>query len=365
VAFAAPLLCLARWGSGWVAGDAAGVVRALDGDGRVVWQFHAGGAVNTVCAADVDGDGAPEVVAGCEDCHVHLLDASGRERWRRRFGILPATYGLYAGLGQIRRVHVDDLDADGRPEIYVSPDNMHLHALSPDGEERWRMVSQYGPFTAYCPLDLYGEGRRVLAGGMSRNTCHSAVQVIDASGQYVDLYVNDGWTSSLGDVCAGDLDGDGRLEILAGTNRGWLRLFDARPQPLGRPMPPFQGDVTMKSFEWAEPRDRIRWARHLGGPVQAVAAFAGLAVGGSEAGFVTAFDPAGCKRWFVQAGAPVARLLADGQRCVALTRNGGALVIDPDGRVRDQMRLGGSPAAAELADNQCVVACNDGGVYVL
>jgi hypothetical protein len=348
-----------------VTGDAAGAVRALDAGGRVVWRFDAGSPVNALCAADVDGDGALEVAAGCEDCRVHLLDRDGRQRWERRFGILPATYGLYAGLGQIRRVHVDDLDADGQPEIYVSPDNMHLHALAPDGAERWRMVSQYGPFTAYCAIDLYGEGRRVLAGGMSRNTCHSAVQVVDASGRYVDLYVNDGWTSSLGGVWAGDLDGDGKLEILAGTNRGWLRLFDARPQPLGRPLPPFQGDVTMKSFEWAEPRDRIRWARHLGGPIQAVAAFAGLAVGGSEAGFVTAFDPAGRKRWYVQADGAVARLLADGDRCIALTRDGQALVIDPDGRPRAALQLGGSPAAAELADNTCMVACADGGLYAI
>ena len=227
------------------------------------------------------------------------------------------------------------------------------------------MTSLYGPYTCYQAIDLYGEGRRVLAGGMSFNTCHSAVQVIDHTGHYVDLYVNDGWTSSLGAVWVGDIDGDGNLEIAAGTNRGWVRVFNARAQPLGRPMPPFFGDVTLKSFEWAEPRDRIRWASHLGEPVRAVAGFAGMVVGAADNGSVTAFTPSGDKRWSARAPSAVLHLLALGERCYALGRGGEVTILDPNGRTIDSAQLGGSPTAAVTDEHTCVVTTTDGGLYVL
>ena len=359
VKFAAPLRALVACGTGWLVGDEAGLVRRLDESGKGQWQYQTGGAVNSL---DSRGD---LIVAGCEDRRVYAFDGQGRLLWQREFGLLPETYGLYAGLGQIRRVHIDDLDADGQAEIYVSPDNMHLHALDADGHERWRMVSLYGPYTTYQAVDLYGDGRRELAGGMSDNTCHSAVQVIDASGHYIDLYVNDGWTSSLGAVWVGDIDADGKLEIAAGTNRGWLRVFDARPQPLGRPMPPFYGDVTLKSFAWAEPRDRIRWARHLGEPVRAVVGFAGLVVGAADNGFVTAFDPSGARRWHARAQEAVARLVVAGGLCYALGRAGEVVALDASGGVTSRAQLGGAPTAAESRDGRLIVTCADGGLYVI
>ena len=359
VKFDAPLRTLVGVEQGWLVGDEAGLVRRLDESGKAQWQFQAGGAVNSL---DSRGD---LIVAGCEDRTVYALDRQGRPLWQREFGLLPETYGLYAGLGQIRRVHIDDLDADGQVEIYVSPDNMHLHSLNADGHERWRMVSLYGPYTTYQAVDLYGDGRRVLVGGMSFNTCHSAVQVIDHTGHYIDLYVNDGWTSSLGAVWVGDIDADGKWEIAAGTNRGWVRMFDARLQPLGRPMPPFYGDVTTKSFAWAEPRDRIRWASHLGEPVRAVAGFAGLVVGAADNGFVTAFDPSGVKRWHARAHEAATQLVIGGALCYALGRAGEVTALDAQGAVTSRVQLGSAPTAAESRDGRLVVTCTDGGLYVI
>jgi outer membrane protein assembly factor BamB len=361
--FDAPLRALVGCGPGWLVGDEAGLIRKLDERGQVQWQFKAGGAINSL---DSSASGGRElIVAGSEDRKVYALDGQGRLLWQREFELFPETYGLYAGLGQIRRVHIDDLDADGRPEIYVSPDNMHLHALDTEGAELWRLLSLYGPYTTYQAVDLYGDGQRVLVGGMSFNTCHSAVQVIDHTGHYIDLYVNDGWTSSLSTVWVGDIDADGRLEIAAGTNRGWVRVFNARPQPLGRPMPPFYGDVTLKSFSWAEPRDRIRWARHLGEPVRAVVGFAGLVVGAADNGFITAFDPYGVKCWHVRAHAAVTRLVVVGEQCYALGRTGEVLTLDSQGVVMSRAQLGGAPVAAQARDGQLWMTSTDGGLYVI
>ena len=358
-----PLRALGGDGQGWLIGDAAGAVRKLSDQFDEVWRYECGGAINTLSCGWANGERL--IVAGGEDCRLYALSAEGRLLWQRAFGVLPETYGLYAGLGQIRRAHIDDLDADGAPEIYVSPDNMHLHALTPDGRERWRKKILYGPFVEYQSVDLYGEGQRVLVGGMSSNTCHSAVQVIDHYGRYIDLYVNDGWTSSLGAIWVGDVDNDGKFEIVAGTNRGWMRVFNARSAPLGRPMPPFDGDVTLKSFEWAEPRDRIRWARHLGEPVRAVAAFAGLVVGGADNGFVTAFDPFGARQWSVQAAAGVTHVLPLDERCAVIDQEGGVMMLDAGGCVIDRARLSAGAVAAHKTARSWVIASFDGGLYVL
>jgi hypothetical protein len=358
-----PLRSLAHFGSGWLVGDDAGVVRAIDEHGHEQWQFHVGDAVNTLFGADIDNDGNVEAIVGSEDKHVYLLNCDGSERWRRKFALQEDSYGLYTKQAEIRRVYADDLNADGVLEIYVTPDNTYLHALNPDGSERWKTKIWIGLFTEYSAIDLYNEGKRVIVGGMPTNTCASVVQVIDHNGNYVDLYVNDGWTSSLSSVWVGDIDNDGKYEILAGTNRGWLRVFNARPAPLGRPIPPFIVDVTLGNFQWAEPRDRIRWARHLGEDVRRVIAFSGLVIGAAENGFIVAFDPDGNQQWFVQASSGITHLIAHDGRCYAFSRNGEVLVIDISGNILSRSRVSGRPVAVEAAANGCLVASTDGALY--
>src|SRR5204862_6113756 len=116
---------------------------------------------------------------------------------------------------------------------------------------------------------------------------------------------------------------------------------------------------------WAEPRDRIRWARHLGEPVRAVAGFAGMIIGATDNGFITAFDPDGRKCWSVQAPNAISHLLALGERCYALSRAGEVLLLSSAGQVIDRAQLGGSPAAVQQTEQGCLVAANDGGLYAI
>jgi len=55
---------------------------------KVAWRFdNYGYAVNRLRAADIDGDGAKEVIVASQTGYVYVLDGKGREKWRRQVGM--------------------------------------------------------------------------------------------------------------------------------------------------------------------------------------------------------------------------------------------------------------------------------------
>jgi hypothetical protein len=91
-----------RGGGGWQTGALIGA------DGSRVWQPEPGFGVDDLAAGDVDGDGVPEFVVGYNGGGgVRLLDAAGKERWRK-------------GDANVWHVEVVDTDGDGKAEIVHS-----------------------------------------------------------------------------------------------------------------------------------------------------------------------------------------------------------------------------------------------------
>jgi outer membrane protein assembly factor BamB len=93
-------------------------------DGTVTgagWKFRADQAVRSApVEADVDGDGAPDVVFGSDDHRVYVLDArTGRFRWHYQ-----------AGNNVAAPVAVADLTGDGLPEIIFATTDGVVRAVS-------------------------------------------------------------------------------------------------------------------------------------------------------------------------------------------------------------------------------------------
>lgn len=83
-------------------------VVVFNADGSIRWTYDGPTGVDDAAAGDVDGDGMAEVVVGFNgDGGLHLLDASGKQRWRQ-----PA--------GNVWHVEIADIDGDGRGEILHS-----------------------------------------------------------------------------------------------------------------------------------------------------------------------------------------------------------------------------------------------------
>ncbi|MCX4243602.1 FG-GAP-like repeat-containing protein [Paraliomyxa miuraensis] len=105
----------------------------LSGDGGVRWEYGfrdvdglQPAAAGSPVVADLDGDGAAEVVAGFEDGSLHVVDArDGALRWR-----------FQTGREEVEASPVvADVDGDGRAEVFVAGHDRHLFCLE-DGPKR-------------------------------------------------------------------------------------------------------------------------------------------------------------------------------------------------------------------------------------
>jgi len=301
-----------------VVGSMDGRVFLLNADGKLRWSRRVGGAINSIAIADVDGDGRGEIVAGSDDCGVYLLNADGSVRWRYEppFGLQYWPWWTL-GASKVKKVLVDDVDGDGAQEVIAGVANMRLHALDARGKEKWSFRTDHGVFVTMTTADVDGDGLREVVGGMAIKSSNSACFAIGGDGRLRRRYANQGWTSQLTAVAVEDVDGDGRPEVICGTNRGEnLRVFDA-------------GEGT------------FRWGHNLGDVITGVAvgAFDGrrAVVAGSRSFSVSAFYADGEEAWTCNVGAPVGVLQVcdvngDGEtEVLAGCEDGGVRVIDGRG----------------------------------
>ncbi|MBT7302248.1 MAG: hypothetical protein HN849_22155, partial [Victivallales bacterium] len=78
-------------------------------------------------AADLDGDGASELVGKTTNGEIFAMDATGKKMWSRLFpGVVTAWNAV-------------DLENDARQEVLVYTTEDACYALAGDGKERWRV----------------------------------------------------------------------------------------------------------------------------------------------------------------------------------------------------------------------------------
>jgi FG-GAP-like repeat/FG-GAP repeat len=226
-------------------------VKAIDASGSQLADFYAldpgilPGA--SLAAGDLDADGRAEIVLGGgpttnapwppvengPDQRVAVYEPDGES-----VGGFTAYPGLFQG-GV--RVALADLDRDHRPEIVTAPGPGTASEIGifsqqwVNGRDRG---TRLGHFLAFDPSflggvsvatgDVDGDGNPeiVVAAGKGHSP---EVKVFDASGHelYSFLAFEAGYTGGLS-VAAGDLDGDGRAEIVVGTlaSPARIRVFE-------------------------------------------------------------------------------------------------------------------------------------------
>jgi len=96
-------------------------------------------------AADLDGDGANELLLGTSNKELAAYDADGRQRWSTNWP------------GGIFTMGADDLDDDGTTEALVYTATEKLHRVNGDGSER--PVAD-----VYKAMLAWGEGRDIIGG---------------------------------------------------------------------------------------------------------------------------------------------------------------------------------------------------------
>ncbi|MEA3403114.1 MAG: VCBS repeat-containing protein [Armatimonadota bacterium] len=158
----------------WIVAGAEGVT-ALHGNGARLWQFATERPCLSLDAADLDGDGRAEVVAGCEDTNVYALSAAGEELWR--FECKAGTASLVRAPAP-EMIRIADLQGDGTLEIIVGAN--FTHCLSPSGEVLWEHYLRFsrgricGDFNTGLIADVDADGQLEVV-SLYRDSYHKGV----------------------------------------------------------------------------------------------------------------------------------------------------------------------------------------------
>ncbi len=186
---------------------------AVQADGGVVvrpyWSFRTEAPVSHVQSGDINGDGLPEVVILTTNNVVYVLDNAGNIVWRHEVGL--AAHNLL----------VADLDGDPRTaEIFVGGRGEGVMLTNSEKPAWYWRRAAVAITTVNRAADLNGDGRpEIIIGG------DTIVAIDPAIGGH---YATD-WQSSdtrgmasrpVRDLWLGDLDGDGRPEVLPSVNGG-------------------------------------------------------------------------------------------------------------------------------------------------
>jgi outer membrane protein assembly factor BamB len=141
---------------------AGGFVCRIDGKGNVLWQKPLGpeagrSGVYEPLAADLDGDGEEEVLAGHKSGILYALSAdTGAIRWEFNVG---------SPLDSWEMATAADLDGDGQAEVITCNIYGWIFCLDKDGKLIWRSkVEDYRPSTPAVG-DINGDGELEIVYG--------------------------------------------------------------------------------------------------------------------------------------------------------------------------------------------------------
>ncbi len=206
------------------------------------WPIELEDAVDelTPRVADIDGDGEMEIVVATTDGAVYAWHADGSPVMpdcAGPFGFIAAASG-----GVSHAPALADLDGDGAAEVIVASDNGLLYAWygrDDRGDGIADLVSDNFPLNIGGPASGAPLAAQFEAGGGLEIAAVSRggyITIVDATGHHLGSSPYSFGHLVLDDVtlAAGDLDGDGADELMTSTtNRGWIAAIrlDGTPLP--------------------------------------------------------------------------------------------------------------------------------------
>lgn len=298
-----PVRCVdARYDSVAV-GTAGGQVLMLDPDGRIDWKRETGAEVRAVHLADLEEGG---LLAGGRDRALTLFDSEGGVCWKRAFS---QSHGVDQN---VNAVTTADLTGDGKPVVLTATDGWLVWALAPDGEEVWQRQIEHHAARTMVVGDVEGDGRKEILVGAEYYTSN----LLEADGR-IRWTVNGGPCFSA--LALADLNGDGVKESVYGAMDGNVYTVDST-----------SGEVL--------------WTDNLGDDVRHGVAVPGKGfAAGSESGHVALLSGTGRKRWRrdLDGGVTGLILLKDdkAETVVAGTSEGWVVFLSLDGEVVGSHRM--------------------------
>jgi len=231
--------------------EADGASRARPEPSRRAWPHGLDGPIVAARAADLDGDGRGEVIIATETA-ITLFQDDGTPGWTHPIeeppgdlwagdglGVLVASGGAILQLttdgDEVWRfvtglpaplatpsLDVADPEADGTPEIVFGTSGGQVYLLDADGEP----MAEYpvaGPVTLVRYADLNGDGRGEVLVGTEGVLSVFGSPAGATTTRLCWAYATRGAVTGLS---AGDVDGDGRWEVVVGGRDKKVTLLD-------------------------------------------------------------------------------------------------------------------------------------------
>ncbi|MBI5395418.1 MAG: hypothetical protein HZA91_09010, partial [Verrucomicrobia bacterium] len=200
-----------------VVGTAGGDIVALSASGKKLWQTKVNGAVTALAAGPLDKGGKPSVVYGTDDAILGVLAADGSK-------VADVKPPMYRGVpSRVRTITLADLDGDGAQEIVIGCDSWQYMAYSPALELVWKTVYYAHGATVGHVADLDGDGKPEIIAG----NAYYSLQILSHRGKIISRGSGSFGPEQTA-VTSGDLRGDGKRAAILGTDGGAVLAFDAK-----------------------------------------------------------------------------------------------------------------------------------------
>lgn len=324
------------------------LVRCIKGDGNVAWEVTLPKDALCIAAYDLDNDGKGEVVVGGADHMLYCYDFEGKERWSLLTPADPYFPEIEPATGPIRVVGCADIDADGDGEIVIGSGNWFAYGYDHQGNKLWGTLNW-----AHQPTSIVfvpqPDGKQWAFIGTTYNDANA----FGPDGKKV-AGVSVGYHGAAMSVTAGDMDGDGRNELIAGSRVGGVHCQGAEA-------------TTWTKFMGAEVTQVAMTDLGGDGKLELVA--------GSRNYHVLACDAAGTILWARNVGNAILDLLTadvngDGTDEIIVATEGGMVrILNAAGEIISTMSVPDNVrtlVAGDLTGNGTIsiaAGCDDGYVY--
>lgn len=216
-----------------VAGDVLGNVHFLDSDGKPRWRKRvAGSAISCLEIGNINGDGKLEVLLGTHEDGIFALSDSGNELWHASKKLPETRRNPGAKLSWIRSIVIDDINADGKPEVITGSRPSGMISVFDGGgrriwEKRFSDVINNFSTSLIAVGDLRGDKKKeivaMLHGVMiDGQKGRSPIYVLDHEGRTISAHRPDG---NFYGFNLDDLDKDKQSEILIGSSTRNRRVY--------------------------------------------------------------------------------------------------------------------------------------------